>query len=66
MTDSFNAWRTEIASNILYRWACEEITSSEAETQCLRRTNLHVDLYQIYGYVEAFDAETGDRFEIYV
>ena len=66
MTDSFNEWRTEVASNILYRWACDRITTREAKKQCLRFAGFNIDFRQPQmAYMEAFDADTGDYFAIY-
>jgi len=53
MTDSFDEWRTKIASNILYRWACDLIPTNDAKEQCKRLAGFDIDFRQPdYGYLE--------------
>ena len=67
MTDSFDEWRTKVASSILYRWACDKITTREAKKQCKRLAGFDVDFRQpdIGAYVHAFDIASGNFVEIH-
>lgn len=66
MANSFDECRVNITSEILFRWACDRITTREAKRLC-SKMRFDIDFRQREAaYMEAFDADTGDYFEIYV
>ena len=59
--------RINTASDILYRWACDLIPTSDAKEQCKRLAGFDVDFRQpdIGAYVQAFDIASGNFVEIH-
>ena len=53
--------RINTASDILYRWACDLIPTSDAKEQCKRLAGFDIDFRQPdYGYLEALDLMSKD------
>ena len=53
--------RINTASDILYRWACDLIPTSDAKEQCKRLAGCGIDFRQPdYGYIEALDLMSTD------
>lgn len=59
--------RYNTASDILYRWACDLITTKDAKKLCKELAGFEIDFRQpdIGAYVQAFDIESNSFTDIH-